>query len=168
MSRAPVVLRRMRLEDIPAVHALDTLSFTLPWSERSFRFEIAENPAAHAWVAEASAEIIGMLVAWLLVDEIHIATLAVHPDWRGAGVGSRLVAQALAELIPLGAKTALLEVRRSNLAAQRLYRRFGFEVVGVRKRYYQDNFEDALLMTLDDVTGVQLQQTLKQLMEEHA
>lgn len=145
-------IRPMRLTDLEAVVTLDRLSFTLPWSERSFRYELTENPAARAWVAEKEGQVVGMLLLWLIVDEVHIATLAVHPEHRQQGIARRLLLQALRSAWEEGARQAFLEVRVSNLAAQHLYRQLGFEVSGRRARYYRDNNEDALLMTLKEDT----------------
>ena len=92
--------------------------------------------------------VVGVIVVWLIVDEAHIATLAVHPELRRQGIAQKLLCVALKEAAEDGMLSALLEVRAGNEAAQDLYRKFGFEVVGRRPRYYQDNFEDALLMTL--------------------
>lgn len=143
----------MRPEDLPAVCAIDALSFTLPWPPRSFEFELNENPASLCTVIEATrpgeaAQVAGMAVTWLIVDEAHIATFAVHPHFRGQGLGRLLLRAILLEAAARGATAALLEVRESNRSAQALYRAFGFEVVGSRARYYQDNGESALLMTL--------------------
>jgi ribosomal-protein-alanine N-acetyltransferase len=144
-----VTIRRMTLDDLPAVVALDQMSFSLPWPERSFRFELTDNTASRCWVAEADGEIVGMLVAWLLVDEAHIATLAVHPAHRRRGIARKLLSHVLRSMAEEGAVTSFLEVRESNTAAQELYRQFGYEVVGRRKRYYKDTDEDAILMTLN-------------------
>lgn len=149
-----VWIRRMRVEDIPRVHEIDVASFTLPWPESSYRFEIEANPSAHLWVAEwqndcGQYEIVGMIVIWLIIDEAHIATFAVHPQFRGYGIGQRLLAQALLEMHRMGAQRYTLEVRRSNLPAQSLYRKLGFEVISVRPGYYRDNHEDALIMNLE-------------------
>ena len=73
-------IRRMTLEDVPTVHEIDTLSFSLPWPERSFQFELTENPVSRGWVAESGGRIAAMLVLWLIVDEAHIATVATHPE----------------------------------------------------------------------------------------
>lgn len=150
---APAVIRPMALGDVEAVYAVDRLSFSLPWTERAYRFEISENPNASPWVAEISLDdgtrqVVGMIVTWLIVDEAHVGTIAVHPDYRRQGIGERLLAVSLADAARRGAVQALLEVRRGNAAAQHMYARFGFAVVGVRPRYYRDNGEDALLMTL--------------------
>lgn len=142
-------IRRMTLEDVPAVVALDQMSFSLPWPERSFRFELSDNPASRCWVAERDGRIAGMLVAWMLVDEAHIATLATHPDHRRQGIARELLSHVLRSMAGEGAVSSLLEVRESNAAAQELYRQFGYEAVGRRRRYYKDTDEDAILMTLN-------------------
>jgi len=139
----------MTLEDLPAVISLDKLSFNLPWPERSFRFELTENSASRCWVAEMDGKIVGMLVAWLLVDEAHIATIATHPDHRGQGIARNLLMYALRYMSKEGAVTSFLEVRERNIPAQEMYRKFGYEEVGRRKRYYKDTNEDAILMTLN-------------------
>ena len=153
MTVGEITIRRMRLEDVPVVHEIDTLSFSLPWPERSFRFEVSENAVSRGWVAEAAVNgetrIIGMLVLWLMVDEAHIATVAVHPDFRRCGIGSRIIVEALQAARVEGARRAFLEVRERNLAAQEMYRKFGFEVTGRRSSYYRDTGEDAILMGLE-------------------
>jgi ribosomal-protein-alanine N-acetyltransferase len=151
--RPAFTFRPMRLSDVERVHAIDVLSFSLPWSERSYRFELTENQHSTAWVAEAAQngsrpEVVGMIVIWVILDEAHVATVAAHPDFRGSGVGRRLLAHGLLAAHARGARLAYLEVRRSNRTAQALYEKFGFKVVGERPRYYKDNNEDALLMTL--------------------
>jgi len=138
----------MTLEDIPTVAELDKLSFALPWPERSFRFELTDNPASRCWVYEEDGKILGMIVAWLLVDEAHVATIATHPDHRRQGIARKLLTYALRYMSKEGAVTSFLEVRESNTAALEMYRAFGYEVSGRRKRYYKDNHEDAILMTL--------------------
>ena len=142
-------IRRMTLDDLPAVIELDKLSFNLPWPERSFRFELTENSASRCWVAEMDGKIVGMIVAWLLVDEAHVATIATHPDHRRQGIARNLLTYALRYMSKEGAVTSFLEVRENNAAAQDMYRKFGYEVVGRRKRYYKDTNEDAILMTLN-------------------
>jgi ribosomal-protein-alanine N-acetyltransferase len=152
-SVGEITIRRMRLEDVPVVHEIDTLSFSLPWPERSFRFEVTENAASRGWVAEAvvngASKIIAMLVLWLLVDEAHIATVAVHPDFRRCGVASQIIAASLEAARAEGARRVFLEVREGNVAAQEMYLKFGFEITGRRSRYYRDTGEDALLMALE-------------------
>jgi ribosomal-protein-alanine N-acetyltransferase len=139
----------MRLEDIPAVHAIDMLSFSLPWSEHSFRYELTENPVSRGWVADVDGQVAAMLVLWFIVDEAHIATIAVHPDFRRQGLGEQILLHALRSVQEEGARRAFLEVRAGNSAAQAMYKKYGFEITGVRRRYYKDNNEDALLMNLE-------------------
>jgi ribosomal-protein-alanine N-acetyltransferase len=150
-----VAIRRMKLEDVPAVHEIDMLSFSLPWPERSFHFELTENPVARTWVAESSGRMAAMLVLWLIVDEAHIATIATHPDFRRQGIGERLMIAALVSARNEGATRAFLEVRAGNAAAMALYKKYGFVVAGLRPRYYKDNNEDAILMDLNDLNGLE-------------
>jgi ribosomal-protein-alanine N-acetyltransferase len=143
----------MQLADIPLVHAIDVLSFSLPWPESSYHFELTENPSTLALVAELATSspattIIGMSITWLVVDEAHIATIAIHPEYRGSGYGKQLLRQTLILSIKRGAVLAALEVREGNHIAQQMYREFGFEIVGRRPRYYKDNNENAILMSL--------------------
>jgi ribosomal-protein-alanine N-acetyltransferase len=176
----------MVLADVPPVAAIDQLSFALPWSEASYRYELTQNEHSHffvalaqpgrsrkpaeapgpaAWLARLARRlgpavrpgpgpspngarpVVGYAGYWFVVDEAHISTIAVHPEWRGRGVGEHLLVHLLGQALDLGAVAATLEVRVSNTAAQNLYRKYGFEQVGRRRRYYRDNGEDALLMT---------------------
>ena len=149
-----IEIRPMGLEDLEAAHQIDRRSFTLPWPPRAYRYELVENPDSLLWVAEArlpddSRRVVGLIVIWLILDEAHVATIAVDPEYRGRGIAGRLLAVGLEASIEKGMALATLEVRQHNTAAQNLYRRFGFKVVGRRPRYYKDNNEDALIMTLD-------------------
>ena len=144
----------MKLEDIPRVHEIDVLSFSLPWPEKSFLFELTENPSTLPIVAELAPHdtnpvVIGMAVVWIVVDEAHIATIAIHPDFRGNGYGKKLLAEALRQSIRHGAILATLEVRQNNSLAQQMYKKFGFTAVGRRVHYYKDNNEDAVIMSVD-------------------
>ncbi|MBI5840983.1 MAG: ribosomal protein S18-alanine N-acetyltransferase [Chloroflexi bacterium] len=149
-----VNIRRMTLDDLSQVVAIDQASFSLPWPERSFRFEITDNPAARCWVAELDGRIIGILVLWLIVDEAHIATIATLADFRRQGVARELLVHALKSSIEEGAVSAFLEVRESNSAALTMYRKHGFVETGRRPRYYKDNNEDAILMTLERLNTI--------------
>ncbi|HET9589551.1 MAG TPA: ribosomal protein S18-alanine N-acetyltransferase [Anaerolineales bacterium] len=151
-----LIIRKMTIDDVPTVIELDRISFSLPWPERSFRFELTDNPASRCWVAEIDHRIVGMIVVWLLVDEAHVATLATHPDFRRRGIAKRLLSHALQHLIDEGAESSFLEVRESNLPAQEMYRKFGYEESGRRPRYYKDNDEDAILMRLNALKAEQL------------
>jgi ribosomal-protein-alanine N-acetyltransferase len=144
-------IRKMTVEDIPAVVALDQMSFSLPWPERSFRFELTQNEASRCWVAELDGRVVGMIVNWLLVDEVHVATIATHPDFRRQGIARKLLSHSLRYMSDEGAISSFLEVRESNAAAREMYRKFGYEDTGRRKAYYKDNNEDAILMTLEKI-----------------
>ena len=148
-----VNIRPMREEDIAQVHAIDKLSFNMPWPESSYRFELFDNDASFLWVAEtnlpAGSQVIGMIVVWIIQDEAHIATIAVHSDYRKRGIGKLLLATALQAVIQRGASLATLEVRSLNKIAQKMYLDFGFSVVGNRPHYYRDNNDDALIMTVN-------------------
>jgi len=157
----------MKLEDVTRVHEIDVLSFSLPWPEKSYLYELIENPTTLAIVAEITPQdarpvIIGMAVVWIVVDEAHIATIAIHPDYRGHGYGKKLLAESLRMAMRRGATLATLEVRENNLPAQQMYGKFGFKTVGRRPHYYKDNNEDAVLMTMDKL-GVQFLDTLVKL-----
>lgn len=148
----PYRLRPMRLSDLDAVTAVDRVSFPTPAKMGLYRHELTANPLAHyqtlARMEETESEsLIGYAGFWMLADEAHISTIAVHPDWRGRGLGELLLVNLLHEAQERAARVATLEVRVSNEVAQALYRKYRFEVVGERRRYYRDTGEDALIMT---------------------
>lgn len=149
---AQVHIREMTLQDLPDVLEIDRVSFPVPWPERSYRFELIENPAAQLFVAEksdeAESQVVGFIGYWLIGDEVHISTFAIHPDYRKQGIGESMLLRALRTARTRGAALATLEVRVSNWPAIHLYEKLGFEQVGKRAGYYRDNGEDALLMTL--------------------
>jgi len=146
-----VILRKMTLDDVEQVVAIDKMSFSLPWPTSSFHFELTDNPASRCWVAELDGRIAAMLVAWFIVDEIHIATIATHPDFRKQGIGKKLLSFTLQSAKDEGAVSSFLEVRESNDTALMMYRKFGYVESGRREEYYKDNGEDAILMTLDSL-----------------
>jgi ribosomal-protein-alanine N-acetyltransferase len=155
VARPPVrvVIEPMRLDDLPAVHAIEQASFTAPWPPHAYRSELESNRLAHYLVARAGDAIAAYGGMWLMVDEAHITTFAVHPAWRRQRVGERLLLAFLDIATDQGAHEATLEVRLSNLPARKLYEKYGFRPVGLRPRYYSDDHEDALIMTtspLDD------------------
>lgn len=151
-----ISIRKMEARDIQTVIALDRQSFSLPWPESAFHYEVEKNTASRCWVAELFDEannlvLVGMIVVWLILDEVHIATIAVNSTFRQLHIGQRLLAHTLIDAVDLGAKKAFLEVRKGNLVARALYRKFGFTEVGVRRWYYQDNREDAVLLNLEEL-----------------
>ncbi len=147
----------MAIEDLPAVLAIEAVSFSAPWSEAAYRHELVSNPAGFYIVARLAGEgdtpaegerppLIGYAGMWYQYDEAHVVTIAVQPAYRGRGVGARLLLELLVEAMAAGMACVTLEVRVSNLVARRLYERHGFTVTGFRPRYYADNGEDALIM----------------------
>ena len=110
----------MEMKDIDQVLQIDRLSFSMPWSENAYRYELTQNGRSQLWVAETCSEtgsvrVVGMVVVWLILGEAHIATIAVHPDYRGLAIGKQLVVKALAEAIRQGCTEATLEVRAGNI-----------------------------------------------------
>ena len=149
MNCEETVIRRMRTEDLDEVTALENATFAVPWSRESFRQELERNVAARYLVAEREGKVVGYAGAWIILDESHITNIAVAEAYRGRGIG-RMLTEALLQLLSnLGASYATLEVRVSNERAQNLYRSLGFVSVGKRKRYYEDNQEDAFLMVCE-------------------
>jgi [ribosomal protein S18]-alanine N-acetyltransferase len=146
------LIRKMIMNDLEQVVAIDQVSFSLPWPARSFQFELTDNPASRCWVVELDGKIIAMIVSWLILDELHIATIATHPDFRRQGIGKKLITHALKSARDEGVTRAFLEVRESNKMAINMYKSFGFVEDGRRKEYYKDNHEDAILMTLNDLS----------------
>jgi ribosomal-protein-alanine N-acetyltransferase len=141
----------MRVEDLDAVLAIERASFTNPWSRQAFLYELRDNRVARLWVARTAAGgppavITGYLCLWFIADELHVTNFAVHPAARQRGIGRQLLATLLEHYRRHGATRAALEVRVGNETARRLYEELGFREVGLRKGYYFDTGEDALVM----------------------
>ena len=141
-------IRRMTMTDVDGVAEVEAATFPTPWSRDAFISEM-KNVAARYLVAEKDGRIIGYAGAWIILDESHITNIAVLKDERGQGIGRALTHGLMQYLSNLGAAYATLEVRKSNEVAQSLYVSLGFIKLGVRKRYYEDNGEDALIMVCD-------------------
>jgi ribosomal-protein-alanine N-acetyltransferase len=157
---APVLVEPMRPEDVPLVHEIERLSFRTPWPAYAFEQELKGNRLARYVVARAGDRVVGFAGVWLMVDDAHVTTFAVHPDWRRQAIGRQLLLN-LAELsVAIGARRMTLEVRVSNGAAQALYRSFGFEIAGRRPRYYTDDGEDALIMTTPELDDPRMRATV--------
>jgi ribosomal-protein-alanine N-acetyltransferase len=185
-SVPPYRVEPMRWEDVPQVMAIERKSFTLPWSDYTYRHEILDNHNAHYFVArrlngrvtdkpaswwrrllkrEEQAPVVGYGGFWIVIDEAHISTIASAESLRGRGIGELMLLAMIERSIELGAHEVTLEVRVSNTVAQNLYRKYGFEVVGQRTGYYRDNNEDAHLMTVRRVNTPAYQARLKILRE---
>src|SRR5204863_9321945 len=165
VARPPVKLtiEAMRLEDLAEVQRIEEASFSTPWPENAYRSELMSNRLASYLVARIEGRIVAYGGMWLMVDEAHITTFAVHPAWRRQRIGERLLLAFLDLARDRHAREATLEVRLSNLAARRLYEKYGFRPVGVRPRYYSDNNEDALIMTTSPLGDPQLRDRIERL-----
>lgn len=167
-----LILRYMRLPDIPEVTVIDRMAFDTPWSPRSYQYEITESNYSHMVVLEKTPDsakptpkwrrlitgfaappesgtlIVGYGGLWNIVDEAHISTIATHPQFRGCGWGEVLLAGMIRRALALGAEYIVLEVRVGNNVAQNLYKKYGFEIAGTKPNYYHNNGEDAYDMRL--------------------
>ena len=142
----PIVIEDMRITDVDAVQDVERGSFAVPWPASAFRHELTQNKNAHYIVAKEGEHVVGYAGLWLSLDEAHITTFAVLPDFRRRRIGERMLISLFERSERLGAEWLTLEVRASNLPAQRLYEKYGFRTAGVRRRYYSDNNEDAIIM----------------------
>ena len=137
----------MRKGDTKQLAELDKVCFAVPWSEQAFIDE-TENELANYIVAEDNGTVIGYVGYWKVVDEGHITNIAVSPDYRRNGIASKMLSKIIRAAYDDNLYLLTLEVRKSNIAAQRLYKKFGFEPLGERKNYYHLPTENAVIMTL--------------------
>ena len=149
---ADITILPMSRNDIDEILEIENVSFPGPWSMSIFEKEL-KNPFSFPFVARfdktETKTIAGYIIVWLVAEEAHILNLAVHPDFRRKGIARLLLEFMLDFLAGRSARVVYLEVRRSNISAQRLYMGFGFSEIGVRKEYYSDNKEDAIVMGLE-------------------
>lgn len=141
-----MIIRKMTNDDVPAVHAIEQAVFPTPWTLDSFYYEMNENQFAHYLVAEYEGEIVGFCGVWLVIDAAQITNVAVVEKMRGKKLGEALMQEAIRMAKEANMDVMTLEVRVSNVVAQNLYRKLGFQDGSIRKGYYSDNGEDALLM----------------------
>ena len=167
VARPPLkmTIEAMRLEDLDEVQRIEQASFITVWPSNAYRAELMTNRLASYLVARIDGQIVGYGGMWLMVDEAHITTFAVHPGWRRQRIGERLLLAFLDLARDRHAREATLEVRLSNLAARRLYEKYGFRPVGLRPRYYSDNNEDALIMTTEPLSDPRLRARIERLRE---
>ncbi|MBD8070696.1 ribosomal protein S18-alanine N-acetyltransferase [Bacillus sp. PS06] len=143
---ATVTFRLMTVEDIDDVLLIENASFATPWSREAFYNELMNNHFAHYIVMLEQDKVIGYCGMWIIVDEAHITNIAILPEYRGRKLGEALMVKVKMSAMSLGATRMTLEVRVSNHVAQSLYRKHGFVAGGIRKNYYTDNQEDAIVM----------------------
>jgi len=158
-----VRIEPMTLDDLERVHAIEQASFFPTWPDEAYRNELMTNKLATYLVARLDDVVIGFAGIWLMVDEAHVTTFAVDPAWRRRGVGERLLLALLDVSVARRAREATLEVRLSNMAARRLYEKYGFRPVGIRPRYYTDNGEDALIMTTEPLESASMRERVSRL-----
>ncbi len=146
-----ICIEKMRVWDLDRVLEIEALSYPTPWSRRAFQSELTDNTYAHYYVARRGDQIAGYVGMWVILDEAHITNIAVHPDERRKGIGRAMLAAMFERAKSLGGTRMTLEVRVSNHTAQRLYKELGFVERGIRKGYYSDTNEDAIIMWKDDL-----------------
>jgi len=139
-----VQIRLMVLEDIDSVCEMEIILFSAPWSRESFENELKKDYNL-SYVAVDGEKVVGYIICWLVVDEVHIGNIAVHPDYQRRKIGELLVNKVLSHSNHF--VWAGLEVRKSNKQARAFYLKLGFREIGVRKNYYTNNSEDAILMS---------------------
>lgn len=144
-----VNMRPMCLEDLTTVSEIERLSFKTPWSRDVYEKELTENKYAYYYVIENEQQVVGYIGAWIIFDEVQVTNFAILPNERKKGYGHMLFQYLINKALLEGGKLMSLEVRESNIAAQKLYQSFGLKKAGIRKRYYIDNNEDAIVMWVE-------------------
>jgi len=154
------IIRDMSPSDLEAVLALEHEIFPTPWTQEIFEYEMRRTERALYLVVEVRGKIVGYLGAQALGDEVHLTNMAVVPGLRRRGIGTALLLECLHRGIEQGARWMTLEVRENNHEAREFYRCFGFRDMGMRKYYYIDSGEDAVIMASRDLQGSYLQELL--------
>jgi ribosomal-protein-alanine N-acetyltransferase len=164
----PFFIEPMRPADIPQVIAIEQAAYTMRWPQKAYNYELEQNELAHYFVLRPATpdssekpDPIGLAGFWLMADEAHINTLAIHPAWRRLGLGEWLLLTLIEQAQAQGSAVATLEVRPSNQAALSLYQKYDFQEVGRRPRYYSDNGEDALILTSLPLSSLDYQAMLR-------
>jgi len=158
----PVSVEPMRRADVPSVSAIERRCYPTPWHENAYYTELTNRSACYL-VARLDGQVVGYAGMWVIMDEAHITTLAVDPPHQGKKIGERLLQAMLEEAILHGATRATLEVREHNYKAQNLYRKYGFREAAIRKNYYTDNQENAVVMWVDDLRDPAYRERLREL-----
>lgn len=162
-SKKNIKVRRMMLSDIDAVMEIEPLAFgSHCWSRESFVQELSNDIATYlVAIDEKENKLMGYGGSWIILDEMHITTLGVHPKQRRKNAAEAIILAYIDQAIRNEVKGITLEVRLSNIAAQKLYEKYGFQRQGIRKRYYQDNYEDALLLWTENIQTEIFKELLK-------
>jgi ribosomal-protein-alanine N-acetyltransferase len=147
MRLPKLLIDEMKPEDLDEVMAIEEASFPTPWPRQIFEMEL-KSKRSFKRVSRIGGVVTGYIIAWMVYDEGHILNIAVHPNFRREGIGETLMRECLDHFSKEGARYAILEVRRSNMAAIKLYEKLGFKSIGVRRGYYTDTGEDAIMMML--------------------
>lgn len=147
-------LVEMKEQHIPGVLIIEQVSFPTPWSRQAFTYEITQNNFAYYLVAVDEERVLGYAGMWLVLDEAHITNIAIHPEQRGKKLGKSMMLEMMRQAVLRGAVRMTLEVRPSNYIARQLYQSLGFKEKGLRKKYYTDTNEDAIIMWVDLVSSV--------------
>jgi [ribosomal protein S18]-alanine N-acetyltransferase len=140
-----LAIEEMRSKDLDEIMLIEEMCFPTPWPRQVFDMEL-KSPRSFARVTRFDGVVVGYIVAWMIYDEVHVLNIAVHPDFRRMGIGENMLRDCLDFFLKKGAKHAILEVRRGNLGAKRLYEKLGFRSIGIRRGYYVDTGEDAIVM----------------------
>src|SRR5579884_1481800 len=146
LSGSPLVIEPMTDADVKEVVRIEQQSFTTQWPSNAFYQEMHDNKLAHYFVGRADGRVVAYGGIWVILEDSHVTTIAVHPHYRGRKFGEIMLLRLLDEAMERGASWMTLEVRESNTVAQNLYRKYGFTTVSTRKGYYSDNNENALVM----------------------
>lgn len=150
VARFGTIDRMDLTRDLDGILAVDAASFTNPWTRDMFTWEARNSDVARLYVYRSGdGEVLGYCAVWLVFEELHINNLAVLPDWRRKGVARELLQHTVGQAVGEGARRATLEVRASNLPARQLYERFGFRPAGLRRSYYTNPSEDAVILWCD-------------------
>jgi ribosomal-protein-alanine N-acetyltransferase len=144
-------LEPMTLKDLDRVLEIESRSYQYPWSRRAFVSEVTDNSYAYYYVARLGDVIVGYVGMWVILEEAHITNIAVDPGFRRLGIGRFMMEAMFDRAREHGATRMTLEVRVSNVTAQNLYKKLGFIERGIRKGYYTDTHEDAIIMWKDDL-----------------
>lgn len=163
---AELEIERMRRRHLRGVMAIERQVYPRPWSPNLFLSEMTEFRGRAYIVAKFGKDVVGYGGLMSYGDEAHVTTIAVDPDYHRHRIGTRILFELIQHALSLGARAVSLEVRVSNWGAQRLYGRFGFRPVGIRKNYYQETNEDALIMWTDDIRTQEYRARLERIMSE--